>query len=209
MDIYTIGHSTHTRNEFVDILRAQGITHVADIRSTPYSRRYPWFSRDDAHGAEPMRVWLQHAGIDYNHHAGLGGHRTVHEVAHIDPALTAGWTHKSFRNYAAWTFTSQFGLALRILRWDTALETEAHGGRLAYMCSEAVPWRCHRSILSTILTAQGDVVHHIMDDDPAHNTIHEMGQWGAAPRIDDLGRVVFPAPADVEYGAVQLMLPAA
>ncbi len=144
--IWTIGHSTRTLEEFVALLRGQRIGLVADVRSYPGSRRYPHFNR------EALAVSLPAAGVEYRPFPLLGGRRRVR----ADSPNTA-WRNASFRGYADYMQTEPFGEGLgRLL--------EAAGERrTAIMCSEAVWWRCHRSMISDALKARGVLVLHIMD----------------------------------------------
>lgn len=173
--IWTIGHSTRTQEEFSELLHINGITMLVDIRSMPGSNRYPHFNQ------ERMREWLPESNIEYRHLPELGGRRRNKDA---DPAINAGWKNKSFKSYADYTLTTAYQWGLMQLNALTR-ETE----RVAYMCSEGVPWRCHRSILSNTLTAQGLEVRHIMDatHEPA---LHVLGAYGAKPYVSNFGMVI-------------------
>ena len=145
--IWTIGHSTRAWDEFVALLRHHGIRAVADVRSFPGSRRHPQFNR------EAMERALPEAGISYTWRPELGGRRK----ARPDSANTA-WRHVNFRGYADYMETPAFAAAL------AALEGAAADTPTAFMCSEAVWWRCHRGLISDALKARGWEVLHITDE---------------------------------------------
>jgi uncharacterized protein (DUF488 family) len=143
--IFTVGHSTRPIEEFVELLRANGVEQLIDIRTVPQSRRNPQFNRDAL--PEP----LERVGIDYLHMPELGGLR------HPRPDSRNGaWRNDSFRGYADYMQTPEFAAAIEKL-----IEL---GGReqTAIMCAEAVPWRCHRSLVSDALMARGVVVEDII-----------------------------------------------
>lgn len=144
--VWTIGHSTHTLEVFIEMLHSFQIEMIVDIRSYPGSRRYPQFNK------ESLEVSLPEKGIGYLHNKDLGGRRKVHP----DSKNTA-WRHEAFRGYADYMETAAFKEAILALE-QIALET-----RTAYMCSEAVWWRCHRSMVSDYLKVRGWKVMHIMD----------------------------------------------
>ena len=144
--VYTIGHSTRTIEEFIALLTEQGIDLLVDIRRFPGSKRYPHF------GKEQLPRHLKAAGIDYLHEEVFGGRR--------DPrpdSVHLAWRNPSFRAYADHMATAGFRAAL-----DRVL-ADAGARRTAVMCAEAVPWRCHRNLISDALLARGAEVLHIMD----------------------------------------------
>ncbi|HRQ51185.1 MAG TPA: DUF488 domain-containing protein [Agriterribacter sp.] len=143
--IWTIGHSTHPFGEFTAMLQSFGIRLVADIRSLPGSRKFPQFNK------EMLELTLPQNHIQYIHLKALGGRRKVNPGAD-----NTAWRHPAFRGYADYMETDAFkeGIAM--------LEKEALQQRTAYMCSEAVWWRCHRSMVSDYLKAAGWKVWHIM-----------------------------------------------
>lgn len=142
--IFTVGHSTRTEKEFIDLLRAHAVSLLVDIRTIPRSRHNPQFNRDRLSRA------LRRAGIGYRHMAGLGGLR--HSKAE---SVNRGWRNKSFRGYADYMQTREFRTALRTLIALTK------GRSAALMCAEAVPWRCHRTLLSDVLLVRGFRVEEI------------------------------------------------
>ncbi len=144
MRVYTVGHSTRTLDELVEILRAFDITMLVDIRTVPRSRRNPQFNRDDLGRA------LRARRLRYVHLPELGGLRR----ARADSPNSA-WRNASFRGYADYMLTPEFEAGLAKLRALAADRT------IALMCAEAVPWRCHRSLVADALTARGTHVEHI------------------------------------------------
>jgi uncharacterized protein (DUF488 family) len=143
--VFTIGHSTRTWKEFLEILRAHGIERVIDVRSIPRSRHNPQFNR------ESLRTKLRAARISYVHLRKLGGLRHARRDS---PNL--GWRNTSFRGFADYMQTSEFDAGLQRLIKLTGQK------RSALMCAEAVPWRCHRSLVGDALTVRGIRVEDIM-----------------------------------------------
>jgi uncharacterized protein (DUF488 family) len=142
--IFTVGHSTHPIEKLAEMLRAHAIEHLVDVRSIPRSRRNPQFNR------ETLAASLLQAGIGYTHAPALGGLRKPR----LDSINTA-WRNASFRGYADHMQTTEFATAL-----DQLIEA-ASSRRTAIMCAEAVPWRCHRSLISDALAARSVAVEHI------------------------------------------------
>jgi uncharacterized protein (DUF488 family) len=145
MEIWTIGHSTRTIEEFLALLAEQRIEAVADVRRFPGSRRMPWFN-SDAFANE-----LKRHGIGYHHLVGLGGRRKP-----APDSKNTVWRVDAFRAYADFLETPEFEAELGALLGIAAEH------RTAIMCAEAVWWRCHRSILSDALKARGHTVLHIL-----------------------------------------------
>jgi uncharacterized protein (DUF488 family) len=164
--IYTIGHSTRTLDELVQLLGEHGVTRLADIRRFPGSRRHPHFSREALEQALPPE-------IDYLHFEALGGRRRP-----LKSSPNMGWESEQFRGYADHMATGEFREAIRRLL-DTDQPT-------AVMCAEAVPWRCHRNLLSDDLVRRGIEVVHILAPGQAHP--HKLNEMA---RIDG-DRVVYP-----------------
>ncbi|MER7940226.1 DUF488 domain-containing protein [Streptomyces sp. NPDC094473] len=177
-EIWTIGHWTCSEETFTGLLEDQRIDVLADVRAHPGSRRSPQFSRD------AMREWLERAGIDYAYLDELGGRRRKQD---LDPAVNAGWHNPSFRNYADYTLLPAYEHGI------TRLTSLAERGRVAVMCGEPVPWRCHRLLIANTLTARGWTVRHIMGPGSGEPRVHELGAWGAEPRVDGRCRVTYPA----------------
>lgn len=152
--IYTIGHSTHSLAEFLDMLQSFGIKVIADIWSLPGSRKFPQFDKEN------LKISLEEVAMQYIHLADLGGRRKVK----MD-SKNNRWNNTSFRAYADYMETEEFERAI------LKLEHSALAQRTVYMCSEAVWWRCHRSMVSDYLKAKGWRVLHIMaaGKAPEHN----------------------------------------
>jgi uncharacterized protein (DUF488 family) len=143
--LWTIGHSTHPIREFLDILNAHGITHVADVRRFAGSRKNPQFN------PEALARSLARAGIVYTPMPELGGRR-----APLASSPHMAWRNDAFRGYADYMDTPEFRRAAR------GLEQLAARERVAVMCAEAVWWRCHRSMIADDFKARGWEVLHIM-----------------------------------------------
>jgi uncharacterized protein (DUF488 family) len=143
--LLTVGHSTHSIDAFIGILRAHGVEMLVDVRTVPRSRHNPQFNRD------VLPVTLEGAGIGYVHLPALGGLR----YARADSANT-GWRNASFRGFADYMQTTEFTAAL-----DGLIEL-SQASRTAIMCAESLPWRCHRSLIADALTVRGIFVEHIM-----------------------------------------------
>ena len=143
--IFTIGHSTRPKEEFIGLLQAHGVEQLIDIRTVPRSRRNPQFNREAL--PEPLAA----AGIDYLHMPSLGGLRH----ARPDSPNTA-WQNASFRGYADYMQTPEFAAGIEeLIQLGSDKQT-------AIMCAEAVPWRCHRSLVGDALMARGIPVEDIM-----------------------------------------------
>jgi uncharacterized protein (DUF488 family) len=145
MTAFTIGHSTHELEEFVAILRAYGIQQVIDVRTIPRSRHNPQFNKDALGKA------LRHRRINYRHMKHLGGRRHARRGS----TTNRGWRNASFRGFADYMQTPVFEAALDVLLALAAKKPTA------IMCAEAVPWRCHRSLIGDALTARGVIVRDI------------------------------------------------
>ena len=145
MTIYTIGHSTRALEVLLALLHAHGIRQLVDVRTVPRSRRHPHFSRE----ALPSPLATEH--IDYVHMPGLGGLRTPRP-----DSINTGFPADGFRGYADYMQTPNFRTSL------DALVAHARRAPTAIMCAEAVPSRCHRSLISDALLARGIDVGHIV-----------------------------------------------
>ena len=148
--IWTIGHSTRTLEELLTMLQSFSIELVADVRNFPGSRKYPYFNK------ESLEITLSQSNLQYIHLKSLGGRRKPN----TDSKNTA-WKNTAFRGYADYMETDAFKQGI------SELEGNALKHRTAYMCSEAVWWRCHRSMISDYLKAHGWKVMHIMEVDKA------------------------------------------
>lgn len=178
-ELWTIGHWTCPVPDFLAPLEDAGIELLVDVRAHPGSRRNPQF------GTDAMAQWLPEHGIDYRHLPELGGRRR--KQPDVDPAINAGWQNTSFKNYADYTQTPEFEEGLAVL---TGL---AEQQRTVIMCGEPMPWRCHRLLVSNVLTARGWTVQHLTVNAPPRE--HVLGQWGATPVEDDDGHLIYPPDA--------------
>jgi len=142
--VLTIGHSTRSIESFIEMLRAYGVKRLVDVRTIPRSRTNPQFNR------ESLAQSLAEAGIGYTHVAALGGLRHARK-----DSLNTGWRNTSFRGYADYMQTDEFRKNL------DALVDLAREQTVAVMCAEAVPWRCHRSLIADALTVRGIPVAEI------------------------------------------------
>lgn len=173
---FTIGHSTRSAEEFVSLLEENGVELLVDVRRHPGSRRHPQFNQGE------LEETLRAAGIDYRHEERLGGRR--------DPAPgespNRAWESEGFRAYADHLLSEEGRRAL------DHLESEARERRLAVMCAEAVPWRCHRQIVADHLVARGLAVRHVLGEGRTDgHSLRRMAEVG------EDGRVVYPG-TDVE-----------
>ena len=151
----TIGHSNRPLEELIGMLQAHGVDLLVDVRTIPKSRHNPQFNTESLPGP------LRQAGIEYLHMPGLGGLRHARK-----DSMNTGWRNASFRGYADYMQTAEFDVAL------AALLRVSDGHQAAVMCAEAVPWRCHRSMIADALMARGIAVEHIMS--AAKRDLHRM-----------------------------------
>lgn len=168
--VYTIGHSNRTLEEFIELLRRYGIQRLIDIRTIPRSRHNPQFSREN------LSRFLRNRGIGYRHMIELGGLRRAQP-----DSVNTGWHNASFRGYADYMQTEAFANAVAKL-------IELAGERTtAIMCAEAVPWRCHRSLVGDALVVRGIEVRDILG--PAAARPHELT---AMAKVDGMA-ITYPA----------------
>ena len=169
LTVLTIGHSTRTIEEFLSILQAHGVQLLVDVRTIPKSRRVPQFNSD------ALAASLRENRIKYVHLATLGGLRHAKK-----DSTNTGWRNASFRGYADYMATDEFHEGLeRLLQL-------AKTKRTAIMCAEAVPWRCHRSLIGDALLVRGVHVEDIMS--AASSRPHEMTSFA---KVDGL-TIVYP-----------------
>jgi uncharacterized protein (DUF488 family) len=171
LTIYTVGHSTRTTEQFLELLKAHGIEELVDVRTIPRSRHNPQF------GTEELAASLQQAGIAYTHLGKLGGLRHASK-----DSINLGWQNTSFRCFADYMATPEFKSGLDELKSLAGQKT------VAIMCAEAVPWRCHRSLISDALTIQGWQVLHIQSRKTANP--HEITPF---LKVQD-GKITYPEP---------------
>lgn len=171
--LYTIGHSTHSIEEFIALLRGHGVAQVADVRSIPKSRHCPQFNGD------VLGISLGSAGIGYAQITALGGRRHSRK-----DSVNMGWRNASFRGYADYMATAEFAQGLK------ELIDLASARPTATMCAEAVPWRCHRSLIADAMTVGGWDVREILSAAPAR-----MHQLTPFLKVID-GNLYYPALGD-------------
>ena len=155
MQVLTVGHSTRSIEEFIELLQAHAVKRVVDVRTVPRSRRNPQF------GQEVLPGSLAKAGIGYTHLKALGGLRRARR-----DSPNSGWRNASFRGYADHMQTPEFAAALE------ELVTLASKEQVAVMCAEAVPWRCHRSLIADALLVRGIAAEDIAT--PTRRTPHKL-----------------------------------
>jgi uncharacterized protein (DUF488 family) len=143
--VFTIGHSTRSIETFIEMLKAHGVKRLVDVRTIPRSRHNPQFNGD------ALPETLLQAGIGYTHMEELGGLRHARK-----DSLNTGWHNASFRGFADYMQTPEFEAGLKTLIQAAKRE------QVAIMCAEAVPWRCHRSLIGDALKARGIAVEDIM-----------------------------------------------
>lgn len=171
--IYTIGHSTHPLDDFVTMLRANGVGSLVDVRTVPGSRHNPQF------GSDALRESLENRGIQYSWQKALGGLRHTTKAS-----INLGWRNASFRGYADYMQTPEFAAAI------DDLIARAKSATSVIMCAEAVPWRCHRSLIGDALLVRGIGVADIMS--PTSSKPHTLTSFA---RVEGL-RVWYPAIPD-------------
>jgi len=143
--VLTVGHSNRPLDEFLRLLDAHGVKRLVDVRSVPRSRHNPQFNKDSLPQA------LERAGIAYTHMPSLGGLRHPRK-----DSQNSGWQNEGFRGFADYMQTPEFEAALKDLVAMAGKE------RVAIMCAEAVPWRCHRSLIADALVVRGVRVENIL-----------------------------------------------
>jgi uncharacterized protein (DUF488 family) len=168
--LWTIGHSTRPIQEFLKLLTRHGVRHLVDVRAIPFSGRNPQFNQD------ALSESVEKAEIAYTHIVALGGRRKSRS-----DSKNTGWRNASFRGYADYMQTPDFQAGMKEL---AALAIRAP---TAIMCAEAVPWRCHRSLIADALVAQGWAVWEIVNE--AEPKPHQFPAWA---RIEN-GQVSYPA----------------
>jgi uncharacterized protein (DUF488 family) len=167
--IWTLGHSNVLAAKLIETLKGASIALLVDIRRFPMSRRNPQFNR------EALSASLREAGIDYLHAPELGGRRTPNR-----DSINLGLRDAGFRGFADYMWTPEFDVAL------AALLEAAEAQRVAIMCAEALPWRCHRSLIADALVARGVEVLHLVGGKERPHALSPHA------RVQD-GRVAYPA----------------
>jgi uncharacterized protein (DUF488 family) len=153
--VLTIGHSTRALEEFIGLLQAHAVSRVVDVRTIPRSRYNPQFNQDS------LADSLKKAGLGYVHMPGLGGLRHARR-----DSINVGWRNASFRGYADYMQTPEFEQSLEELIQLAEQEP------VAIMCAEAVPWRCHRSLIADALLVRGIRAEDIMS--PTRRQVHTL-----------------------------------
>jgi uncharacterized protein (DUF488 family) len=172
--VYTVGHSTRSLDDFVALLHREGVRALVDVRAFPMSRRHPHFNQ------EALAVSLAAHGIAYRHAPALGGRRRPRA-----DSPNMAWRNESFRAYADHMGTPAFREAL------TDLIANAQRVRTAVMCAEAVPWKCHRSLIADALLARGCEVRHVLDASTDRHALMDIA------RVEN-GEVTYPGPSAPE-----------
>ncbi len=180
--VFTVGHSTRSLDDFVALLTAHGVQRLVDVRTVPRSRHNPQFNRDTLPQA------LQACGIAYEHRAVLGGLRKPRPNS-----MNTGWRNLSFRSYADHMQSAEFARSLE------ELIASAQAEQLALMCAEAVPWRCHRSLIGDALLVHGVPVEELVD--AKRRQAHRLTPFAA---VDGAAITYPPAAEDVAMGQTDL-----
>ncbi|GJL58803.1 MAG: hypothetical protein NPIRA03_16600 [Nitrospirales bacterium] len=169
-ELWTIGHSTRPIEEFVGLLQSHGIQLLADVRTIPFSRRNPQFHQ------ETLARSLREAGLQYRHMPELGGRRKTRP-----DSVNVGWRNEGFRGYADYMQTQAF--------WNGLEELVNIGQQSpsAVMCAEAVPWRCHRTLIADAMVIRGWTVHHIISASSLKT--HTLTPFAKS----DAGRLTYPS----------------
>ena len=171
--VWTLGHSTRPIDEFIGLLHAHQIRFLVDVRTVPRSRYNPQFNTDT------LAQSLRDAGLRYRHLSALGGLRKPKK-----DSINDGWRNASFRGYADYMQTDEFLNALDVLMTESRLQPTA------IMCAEAVPWRCHRSLIADALVIRGWDVRHIMSETKADP--HQLTSFAHLEK----GSLTYPKPTD-------------
>ncbi len=168
--IYAMGHSTHPLDHFINLLKTHGIRMVCDVRTIPRSRHVPQFNKDS------LEIVLPAQELGYRHFPQLGGLRKPRR-----DSINLGWRNASFRGFADYMQTDQFEAGLKELIQLTEKE-----GPVVIMCAEALPWRCHRSLIADALLTRG--INVLQLDNRGHATPHTLTSFAL---VKD-GKVIYP-----------------
>jgi uncharacterized protein (DUF488 family) len=170
LTVYTIGHSSHDKKKFLEMLKAHGIRLLIDVRTVPKSRKVPRYNQD------VMEEYLRKEKILYVHMPQLGGLRHFSK-----DSLNTGWRNLSFRGFADYMQSDEFWSGIEDLMIHAA------GKKTAIMCAEALPWRCHRSLIADALLAKGAKVFHILSEKSLLE--HKMTKFAKVGN----GRIAYPS----------------
>jgi uncharacterized protein (DUF488 family) len=189
--VWTIGHSTRPIEEFIELLQANRVTLIADVRKLPGSRRFPHFNQEE------LTKSLDAAGIAYRHFPGLGGRRPARKNSPVGDWENSAWKSATFRGFADYMQTHEFAENL------DEIIGQASSHRVALMCAEAVPWRCHRSLIADALVAHSVRVENIISDGKTQP--HTLKPWARVTGT----RVTYPADsgADAADSPSRLLFP--
>jgi uncharacterized protein (DUF488 family) len=169
--LWTIGHSTKPIDEFLALLKAHDIQQLIDVRTIPRSRHNPQYN------SEALSKNLRDEDMSYKHMPKLGGLRKPKK-----DSINTGWRNESFRGYADYMQTDEFQRAIE------ELIAQGRNKKTTIMCAEAVPWRCHRSLIADALTIRGWDVRHIMSETKADR--HKLASFAAVEN----GELQYPGP---------------
>lgn len=172
--LYTIGHSNRSLKDFLALLKAHGIQQIIDVRTVPQSRKMPWFGKDK------LSKSLQQHKIGYKHFPTLGGFRHTHK-----DSINVGFHHASFRGFADYMQTKAFYAGLKKL--NLSLKNKR---KIAIMCAEALPWRCHRSLIADAEIIRGIKVLDIMSKTNLHK--HELTSFAKVDRTRRPMKLYYP-----------------
>lgn len=177
--LYTIGHSNRKKEEFIALLKEHSIKHLIDVRTIPKSRFVPWSNQN------ALASTLAQENILYTHMPELGGMRHPHK-----DSVNNGWKNSGFRGYADYMQTDEFFEALK------KLNEEIIKSPTVVMCAEAVPWRCHRSLIADAELVRKIKVFHIM----SANTLrpHELTSFALVNRKKRPIEIIYPADANLD-----------
>lgn len=173
--LYTIGHSNHSLQEFIEILQSHEIAQIIDIRTMPHSRHVPWFNK------ETLKKELNKSKIAYHHLGALGGLRHTSKNS-----INNAWKNKSFRGYADYMQTREFFEGLKKL--NALMKKKSN--KTAIMCAEALPWRCHRSMVADAEVVRGIKVFDIMSKTSLHE--HHLTSFAVVDRTKRPIKIYYP-----------------
>ena len=172
--LYTIGHSSRPLEEFLEMLHAHQITHVVDVRTIPKSRHVPWSNESE------LKTSLHKEKIIYTHMKELGGLRRAKK-----DSINQSWHNASFRGFADYMQTREFYAGLKKLN-----RLLKRNNKVVIMCAEAVPWRCHRSLIADAEIIRGTNVLHIMSRTSVHP--HELTAFAVVDRSKRPIKIFYP-----------------
>ncbi|MCW8409883.1 DUF488 domain-containing protein [Legionella sp. PATHC035] len=173
-ELFTMGHSTHSLQEFLEIVHAHQMTHLVDVRTIPRSRTVPWFNQEE------LKKSLEKEKIGYTHLLKLGGLRKVNKHS-----INSGWRNASFRGFADYMQTAEFLAGLDAL--NEIIEKEQ---KVVILCAEAVPWRCHRSLIADAELIRNYAVWDIMNKTTAKP--HQLTSFAVVDKEKNPIQIYYP-----------------